>query len=62
MAGNKKKTENNVYIESYDDGNFDVQPKRQVRGVNLSLFRNNWSSIFSNKVFGIDKAVIHTGI
>ena len=59
--GGKLKTENNVGYEAYGDGNFDIQPKRQVRGVNLSSFRNNQSSVFSNKVFEIDDiAVIHT--
>ena len=58
MSGNKK-TENNVYNEAYDDGNVDVQPKRHIREVNLSLFRTR-SSIFWNRVFGIDIAVIHT--
>ena len=57
--GGKLKTENNVYNEAYDDGNFDVQPKRQVRGVNLSLYRNDRSFILSNKAFGLDIAVIH---
>ena len=59
--GGKLKTENNVFYEAYGDGNFDIQPKRQVRGVNLSSFRNDQLSVFSNKVFGIDDiAVIHT--
>ena len=57
----KKPPENNVYKEAYDDCNFDVQPKRQVKRVNLSLFRNDRSSIFSNRVFGIDITVIYTG-
>ena len=50
-----------VYNEAYDDGNFDGQPERQVRGVNVSLFRNDRSSVFWNSVFGRDIAVIHTG-
>ena len=57
----KLKTENNENNEAYDGGNFDVQPNRQVRGVNLYLFRNGRSFIFSDKAFGIDIAVIHTG-
>ena len=57
----KLKTENNLYNEACDHGNFDVEPKRQVRGVNLSLFRSDQSYIFLNKAFGIDIAVIHTG-
>ena len=49
--GAKLKTENKIYNETYDDGSFDGQPKTQVKGANLSLFRNDRSSIFSNKVF-----------
>ena len=59
--GGKLKTENNVYNGTYDDGNFDVQSKRQVRRVYLSLFRKDQSSTFSKKVFRIDITVIHTG-
>ena len=59
--GGKLKTENNVYNEACDDGNFDVQSKRQARGFNLSLFYNDRSSAFSKNVFGIGIAVIHTG-
>ena len=55
------KTENNVYNEVYDDSNFDIQSKRQVREVILSLFRDSRSYIFSNRVFGTDIAVIDTG-
>ena len=60
--GGKLKTENNVYNEACDDGNFDVQSKRQATGFNLCLFYNDLSSTFSKKVFQIDIAVIHTGI
>ena len=56
--GGKLKTVNNVYNGKYDDGNFDVQSKRQV---NLSLFRKDQSSTFSKKVLRIDIAVIRTG-
>ena len=55
-----KKLKNNVYNGTYDDGNFDVPSKRQVRGVNISLFRNDRLYTFSKKVFRIDLAVIHT--
>ena len=55
--GGKLKTENNMYNEACDDGNFDVQSKRQATGFNLSLFNND----LAKKVFGIDIAVIHTG-
>ena len=51
MAGNEK-SENNVYDEALDDGNSDVQSKRQIRGVNLSLFRNDRSSTFSVQFLG----------
>ena len=54
-------TENKVYFEGYDDSNLDIQPKRQIRGVNLSLFRNDQSSIVWTKVFAINMTVIHTG-
>lgn len=47
MAGNKNWK--NVYNEAYDDGNFDIQPKR--RGVNLSLFQNDRLPIFLNRAF-----------
>ena len=57
----KLKTENNEYNEACDNGNFDVQSKRQATGFNLFLFYNDLSSTFSRKVFGIDIAVIHTG-
>ena len=60
--GGKLKTGNNVYNEACDDGNFDVQSKRQAIGFNLCLFYNDLSSTFSKKVFRIDMAVIHTGI
>ena len=59
--GGKFKTENNVYNEAYDNGNFDVQSKRQVRGFNLSLFYNDRSSTFLKKGFGRDIVIIHTG-
>ena len=39
--GGKLKTENNMYNEACDDGNFDVQSKRQATGFNLSLFYND---------------------
>ena len=39
--GGKLKTENNEYNEASDDGNFDVQSKRQATGFNLSLFYND---------------------
>ena len=55
------KTEYNLYNEAYDDNNFDVQLKRQVRGVKLSSFRNDQSYTSSKKVFGIDIAEIHAG-
>ena len=66
--GGKLKTENNlyneacVYNEACDDGNVDVQSKRQAIGFNLCLFYNDLSSLFRKKVFRIDIAVIHTGI
>ena len=50
-----------MYNEACDDGNFDVQSKRQATGFNLSLFYNDLAPTFSKKVFGIDIAVIHTG-
>ena len=59
--GGKLKTENKVYNEACDDGNFDVQSKRQATGFNLCLFYNDLSSTFSKKVFRIDRAIIHTG-
>ena len=59
--GGKLKTENNMYNEACDDGNFDVQSKRQATGFNLSLFYNDLAPTFSKMVFGIDIAVIHTG-
>lgn len=59
--GGKLKTDNNVYNEACDDGNFDVQTNRQVRGVNQSLFQNDRLSIFSDKAFLIDIVVFHTG-
>ena len=59
--GGKLKTENNVYNEACDDGNSDVQSKRQATGFNLCLFLD-LSSTFSKKVFQIGIAVIHTGI
>ena len=34
--GGKLKTKNNVYNEEYDDGKFDVQLRKQVRGVIIS--------------------------
>ena len=60
--GGKLKTENKVYNRTNDDGNFDVQSKRQVRRINLSSFHKDQSATFSKKVFRIDIAVIHTGI
>ena len=60
--GGKLKTENNVYNEASDDGNFGVQSKRQATGFNLCLFYNDLLSTFSKKVFRIDIVVIHTGI
>ena len=60
--GWKLKTENNVCNEACDDGNFDVQSKRQATELNLCLFYNDLSSTFSKKVSRIDIAVIYTGI
>ena len=60
--GGKLKTEKNVYNEACDDGNVDVQSKRQAKGFNICLFYNDLSSSFSKKVFRIDIAVIHTSI
>ena len=57
--GEKLKTENNIHNGTYDDGNFNVQSKRQVREVNL--FRNDRSSTFSKMAFRINKAVINIG-
>ena len=57
----KLKTENNLYNETYDDGNFYVKSMRQVTGFHLILFYNDRLSTFSKKVFGIDKAAIYTG-
>ena len=57
----KLKTENKVYNEAYNDGNFDVQSNRQATGLNSSLSYNDRKSSLSKKVFGIDIAVIHTG-
>ena len=45
--GGKFKTENKVYNGTHNDVNFDVQSNRQVREVNLSIFRNDRSSTFS---------------
>ena len=59
--GAKLKTENNIHNGTYDDDNFNVQSKRQVREVNLSLFRNDRSSTFSKMAFKINKAVINIG-
>ena len=50
--GGKLKHEDNVYNEAYDDGNFDVQSKRHLRGFNLFLSYNDRSSIFLKNVFG----------
>ena len=47
--GGKLKTENNVYNEACDDGNVDVQSKRQAIGFNLCLFYNDLSSTFFEK-------------
>ena len=54
--GGKLKTEHNLYNGIYNDGNFYDQSKRQVRGVNLFLFRNDPPSTctFSKKVFRTD--------
>ena len=57
----KLKTENKVYNEAYNDGNFDVHLKRQATGLNSSLSYIDRTSTFLKKVFGIDTAVIHTG-
>ena len=59
--GGKLKTENNVYNEVCDNGNFDVQSNRQATGFNLFLLYNDRASTFSKTVFGIDIVVIHTG-
>ena len=44
--GGKLKTENNVYNEACDDGNSDVQSKRQATGFNLCLFLDLSSTFF----------------
>ena len=59
--GGKLKTENNVYNEVCDDGNFDGQPMKQATEFHLSLFYSGRLSTFSKKVFGIDIAVIGVG-
>ena len=52
-SGGKLKTEYNLHNEACDDNNFDVQLKRQVRGLNLFSFSNDQSSTSSKKVFGL---------
>ena len=43
----KLKAEINANNEVCDNGNFDVQSKRQAREFYLSLFYNDQSSVFS---------------